>query len=346
MYKTFKNTRYYRWNNDDMLEEIRIVKFFNENSCNVIVTKGNDIGKVYKINVSDIEDNYTKLIPDGYINFSIVTVGKNTNDVMVTVSTTKQIDAGDTLPEAVCRQAAVDLFAKQLSPDHVDYAGISISKETCPADVDFVNFFACNGYKRNETVSFYIGDTLDDILKYMDDIDKYDSVLLECFNDHCVYLCKGNTYLAEVYKKKDTVDGYCKSLTQLLDLNNFAYDLYRSFNIIPTNFSPSHFNNGVLSVEATEVLSSILTTKIAKSLVVKYDKDVDLSWIKKSYCLVADNEGTVYVVAYIVTENYHVPVEKIENDENIKTIADHIRTSDSVIEAYNHLNFKSDKYEK
>ena len=78
------------------------------------------------------------------------------------------------------------------------------------------------------------------------------------------------------------------------------------------------------------------------TLVVKYDRDIDLSKVQRKYTLVSDCEGTVYLVAYITAGNYHVSLED-ESEENIENL-NTLLHSDSTRLAYNHLQFKKEKY--
>lgn len=339
--KLIKNTRFYKWNGD-ILEEVKVVRIQNDTICSIVTTKGENIGERRKIEISVLESGYTKLRADGYLSFDIVTVGKNLKDAMVVISRDKDIQAGAKLPFAVCRQCVVDLFAKQLSPDHVDYSGISISQDSCPADVEFENYLACNGVVLDETIAYYIGDTLYDILSVMKNTSLFDDALLTLFKEHCLHLARNNKFIAKEYEKKPDADGYCKSLKQLLEMNNFEYDLYRAFDIIPTNLSKDHFNE-TLSTLANKVLSSILCVQIDKSIVIKYDKDINFEEIKRKYCLVSDNEYNVYVVGYTISGTYHVPLEQIETDENIEKLGSML-SSESVQLAYQHLLFRQEKY--
>lgn len=342
----FKNTRYYKWvsvNGEDELEEVRVARIQNEDTCTVVTTKGENIGERFKIKIDTLTEEYVKLTPDGYISFNIASIGKGLKDVAAIITRTKDIEMGAKLPFGVCRQCVSDLFAKQLAPDHVDYVGISISQETCPVDVQFENYLACNDIELSETIAYYIGDKLDTILNVLKYTKEYDQALLELFESHCMYLANNNIFIARSYKNKPEVDGYCKSLRQLLELNNFEYDLLRAFDIIPTDLDEKEFSDGVLSPLAADVLSSILTMVIDKSIVLTYDKDIVLSKIKRRYCLVSDKDCNVYVVGYTICGKYLVPIENTESEQNVEKL-NSLLSSPSTQLAYNHLKFRQDKY--
>lgn len=341
--KILKNTRFYKWDSGEELEEVTIVRMYNEDTCGVLKTRGTDVGKTFKMKVSEIEADYTMLRPDGYISFAIVKLDKGLEDVMVAISRELDIQKGESLPYAVCRQCVNDIFAKQFSK--VDYSGLSISQESCPANVEFENYLACNAVSYFDNVAYYIGDNLEEKVLPTLKIEKFDAVLENLFASHCMYLANGNKFIAEGYKARSDVDGYCRKLSDLLRLNNFEYDLNRAFNIIPMTFPAEDFAGRSLSLRAIEVLSSILRVQIDKTLVVEYAKDIDLKKIERYHCLVSDIDGKVYVVAYTISGKYHVPLNDTESAENLEKLIRNM-PAESVQLAYEHLNFSHAKYVK
>ena len=346
MSKIFLNTRFYKFYNENNIFELRVIGFINEKTCKCIVTKGpeSELNKQIKIPIETLQNEYTRLSFDGIVTFNTVTIVSGLRDVMVTVLPKKDIDLGINLPSVVCRQSVLDLFAKQFSANHVDYTGLSISRETCPADVEFDNFLSCTSIDYSVVLSYYIGDKLDYILSLFKH-DKFDNVLHELFVDHCRNINRDKPGLGDYFLRKGEANGYVQKLNDLLKLNNFEYDLYRAFNIIPTTLSNDDFTDGVLSKKAESVLSDFLRTKIYKSLVLKYDKDIDLNAIKKKYCLVSDNSGVVYVVAYLVEGNYYTELDD-NDEENIEKLTTLFGTSKSMQHAYESIKFNKDKYRK
>src|SRR5699024_488006 len=116
---------------------------------------------------------------------------------------------------------------------------------------------------------------LQDCIKLIKKKKIFNDTLKENFNKHCLYLANGNKFIADVYKNKEEVDGYCKNLDTLLSLNNFAYDVNAAFGIISTDLTEDDFSEETLSGVAMEVIGSILRIEIGKSIAIKYDKDVD-----------------------------------------------------------------------
>lgn len=343
MNKFFINTRFYKYVEDTVIE-LKIVKFYNAEKCKCKVIKGPDTGIEINIPIKTLQDEYTMLSNDGIIIFNIVKINDTLDDVMVTVFRSEDMIKGINIPNVVCRQCVLDLFAKMIDPNKADYVGLSISKETCPADIEFENFLACESIKHSVVLAYYIGDTLDDILSLFKH-NEFDSTLHCLFINHCDSFLKTNPAMADYLRRKGEADGYVQNISDLLKLNNFEYDLYRTFNIIPTTLDSEHFTDGVLSKLAEKVLSEILRAKIYKSLVIKYDKDIDLEAINKKYCLVSDKNGTVYIVAYFVNGTYYTNIDD-DNEQNIEKLVTLMGTSKSLQHAYENIKFSKKKYEK
>ena len=341
------NDRWYRWIDGfegSVIEEIRVIRIQNKEVCTVKFVKG-ERSDTKKLEQKYIQENYTKLTPDGYLTFSVVPTGKVTTDIMVTISTRSDIKKGEVLPYAVCRQGAIDLFAKQLSKTNNDIVGISVSRDTCPADVDFSEFFACDGVIYSETMSYYIGDKLSDCLNIIKKKDKFTETLTDNFEKHCMYIANNNKFIANTYKVRTEVDGYCKTLEDLLMLNNFEYDVNSAFGIISTDLTKDDFSEETLSALAMEVIGSLLRVEIDRSLAIPYDKDIDLSKIKRKYCLVSDKDNNIYVVAYTISGKYVVPIEDQESEQNIDKLSK-VLSAESLQLAYQHMKFNSSKYKE
>lgn len=334
-------TKFYKWN-DDTLYEIKILKNTNDTKIKVKETSGDN--KEFFISKDELLSKYTKLSPDGYITFNIVNLGKDIRDVMVTLSRSEDIKKGDPLPYAVCRQCITDIFANQTKEFHNEYFGVSVSKDTCPANVEFSNFLACDGAEYTVTVAFYIGDKLADILK-MIKTKNFDIALYNLLVDRCKYAANNIKILFKNYMEQKTFDGYCRTLEELLKLNNFKYDLHRAYNIIPFDLDLAMCDGRALDPIALHELSVLLCKNIDKTIVVKYDKSIDLSKIERNYQLISDASENVYVVGYTYQGDYHIPIEDIESEESIEKLNKGTNMK-SVREAYNHLAFNKDKYEQ
>lgn len=324
----YKNDRFYRWE-DDKLQEVRVIKINNEDSFTVIKTKGDDIGVKIKVPKKSLFEYYTRLNPDACIEFAVVKVTDKMTDVMVTV--TKRDQPGS--PYIVCRQNAVDLFAQWAYKD-TKLTGICISRSSCPEGVNFDDFLVYTDKTVSEIVSYYLGDNMHDIFKILRFMDDYDNTLRDNFDKYIKSISLNSKWVEDIYKKSNFMDGYCKSLVTLLELNNFEYELNTCYGILSTDFDDSDFEDGNLSDNAREVLSNMTGVNIDKAIAVDYDKDVDLSKIKRNYCLVSDKNRKLRIVAYTGVKRT-TDVER-DTEGNI-SIA-------NTIMAFDHINFNNRKY--
>lgn len=348
----FPNTRYYRYldESDDSLEVIRILRYQNTETVKYEVIKGERLGEKGKIAISELLDNYTKLNNDGVISFSIASL-HNLDDIVIMFMKQKDLDMGMGIPFVVCRQCVTDMFHYAFSKKDKDYFGLSISQDSCPPNVDFNNFLACEGLSKQINIAYYIGDKLSDLLKLFKH-DDYDYVLGQLFRDHCKYAANNITFIYNDYLTRDSLDGYVKTLEDLLLSNNFEYDIQSAFNIIPMNLDFSGDETGAidltdgaeLSEDAKHKLSFVLAKNINRTLVLKYDKDIDLDALShRLYQLVSDVNNDVYLIAYDVSGEYHVPVESVESAENIETL-NSIVDAKSVKDAYQYIRINTWKY--
>ena len=116
-----------------------------------------------------------------------------------------------------------------------------------------------------------------------------------------------------------------------------------AFGIISTNLTKDDFDEETLSALAMEVIGSLLRVEIDRSLAIPYDKDIDLSKIKRKYCLVSDKDNNIYVVAYTISGKYIVPIEGQESEQNIDKLSK-VLSTESLQLAYQHMKLNSSKY--
>lgn len=334
MNKVTLGTRYYNWEEDDgSVSELKVIKLLGGSKCRCMYTLGSNKDQIIEIKNDDLKNNYTQLRPDGFISFNIsIMGGTDLRDVIVLLNKTSDITMGDSIPYCVCRQSINDAFA--LAINKKEFFGLSVSKDTCPADIDYVNYLASNGVEKFEAVAIYIGDKLKDILGLFNH-KNFDAALYNLFVARCRYGSADNKYIIKQKMQKQYIDGYCKTLNDLLAINNFEYDFYRAFNITPINRDLSKYINEACPIDVINFLKITTKRNIDKSIIIPYDKSIDLSKIERKYVLVADANKDVYIVAYTDIGVYQTPV----NTNNLKDIA---YTEASKV--YSEINFNLDKY--
>jgi hypothetical protein len=250
-------------------------------------------------------------------------------------------------PYCACRQNITDIFANQIKISNKMFVGCSMSLDTCPPDVDYRVMVACNGMQKCVNVCTYMDDTLDDLL-YMVNTKDFDRTLEALFVDHINYEAKSNPAVAagrNMLMKKDTYFGYCKSLRTLLEHNNFMYDFYQTFRIVPLDKEVTYDSQGVLNPEITAIISDIYQENIVSTLCMKYWYDIDLEQIDNDYTLIMDKNDNLYVVAYVSSGRKHIDIENVESEENIEKLANSsVGDNKSIKEAAEFIRLNKNKY--
>lgn len=301
-------TKFYRYDDNDNLELIRVLTMQNFESVKI---KDLNSGEEKKVNPKYILDNYKMLNPDGLIMFSIVDVdagnGTNMNDVIVALYNMKALkEDKDNIPYCVCRQNVNDIFYDMHNPNSgTVYAGLCISKDTCPEHIDYGIMTRCNSMQYTYGVNVYIDDTLDDILSCVK-LTKYDHALDTIYEAY-LKAYTSNPLISRVDKlDHKSLHGYCTTLRQLLEENNFMYDFNTCFGVTPLGFELTYVDQDKTTLDSNSLaaLSYLFRLNMVSSLVVPYAKDIDLDDIQGTYVLVKEPSNKLYIIAYTTDGEY------------------------------------------
>ena len=330
---------------EEKKEEPTYYRFIGYQNENIIRLQNEETKKILKVTKDELENMFTMINFAGLIIINKVKICEK-NDIMVSLYRQEEIEKNDGLPYCVCRQGVTDLHANVLADRYgKEYYGACISKETIPEGVNFNVMVACDGVytKDTQAIAVYIDDTFDEIINLIK-TKVYDQVLEQLFLEHLSYKSQqyGNLFYKEMIKA-DTYEGYCKTLKRLLEENNFMYDFYRAFNIVPTNFSLKEYDEKTLPYEYLDFISSMTGKNITEALAIKMGYDISLSTLQKDYVLISDINKELYIVAYKYDKRYRVPVENIESEENIEIMHNKMN-SQSVQEAYDKIRFNKSKF--
>lgn len=246
------------------------VKYYN--------TKTMDRGTM---SLSKLCDSYTKLAADGTIIFSIVSLDETpSKDVIVSMGTV--LDNG---LQVVCRQCVYDVFSQCSNPLGKNI-GISISRDTCPANIPFESFLGCKKIEYSKVVNIYMDDTLLDILNLIRTT-KFDTVL--------------RNIKSNFERRGEIVAGACETLYGLLSANQFMYDFRRCFGIEEIPFSIDYRDESLDSKNTKYFEENIVNCRVERTYVVKFSHMIDFDSIKREYRLVTcaqDNHSQVFVVGF------------------------------------------------
>lgn len=297
----YKGLKYYTYNENHELVVLRLKRIKNDNLYIMLDKDNNEI----RLNREEF-GKYIKLNQDGFVTFSRVALEQGIEDVIVSLHRKEDLSSTNT-PYAVCRQNIFDIFTNQINRDeNMMYVGVSVSKDTCPVDVDYNITLACNGVLESDIVNIYLDDSLEDIMRFVNPVN-YDSVLRRLYDDI------GNS---------KTVSGYCKSLEELLIENDFMQDFHRAFKVIELK---SVIKDNNINIEQLYMLWDILKSKISNVFTIPYGKDIDLTKIERDYSLVCDNSNKVYILAYDKGEYVNPSYAKLEDKRDAKAMLDVIK---------------------
>lgn len=325
--------KYYRSSPDGKsFKIIRIIKSKRSGE----LTARNEDNTTFKTTLEKLkEEGYRRLKPNGLLCFTGVKVGTEpgtnyaVDDVVVSLFRQEDLEVNKGVPYAVCRQNINDIFYQYMSGANDQMVGLSCTQDSFPEmeKIDFSAMLLCEQVydKMVTNVYVYIQDTLDTILD-MVKVSIYDKILSGLREDYI----KTTKELCQLQNKtipmaiqfdpisKPPIMGYCNTLRELLEINNFMYDFDSTFGIIPVNFILRYDEeSGVLDVEQIYILEVMVKKNICSTLVLKYDHDVNLKSIKLNYQLIRDATKNVFVVAYVETGEYiesDPEIVKIKND--------------------------------
>lgn len=339
MKQIYLGAKYYKVISENHVEILRVMndKDINNIKCSV---NGSLIKK--RISLTELENEYTRLTPDGILYINSVKI-QDIEDVILMLYRRRDIDEGDTVPYCVCRQNITDLFANVIDPDYKNMiCGISVTKDTIPENVKMDSVLGCDSVIDSVGFCVYLNDTIDTLFKFFKS-KNYDIILYNLFQDHVNYKYKENK---NDYINKRQVDGYCKNLRDLMIYNEFMYDFYTGFNVYPVDLVISEEEiNHSLSLTNTIMINSIICKNITNSIVIPYDNTIDIDKMTRDYILIQDRNLRVYIVAYIYTDDYQIPVQDIESIENIEKLS-RIKGYATNLSIVNAIRFNIDKYEQ
>ena len=294
MAKFITGTKYFRFESEDETPEVVRVRKYDEEDDRVIYQ--NDKKERFSLSSEAFTKKYRALKADGMMMFTIVELEDDLNDVIVSVN---KIPCEDNIPFAICRQSIYDFFTndsngKVYDNNNAMYVGVSVSKETCPANIQYEQLLICNEVKYNNPVVVYVDDTLDSILSLFR-TKKYDDTL----RIH---------KQTQIPKFSGMAIGYAESLKQLLEINNFMYDFRKCFGVVDLPLAIGDAET--LDIGNTEYLEREVKKNIMNTYVMKYSREINFDKMARDYVLAtssAEKYENLYIVAYDATNTDYVP---------------------------------------
>lgn len=174
-----------------------------------------------KMTINELKENYIRLMPDGFFTISNVTYHMKDSDekgfdVMVTVH-----KPGEKIPSIICRQDCMDVFHVSNNTYAIPM-GISIPKDACPKNMNYLDFMysdECNNFK---SISIYIDDDIDTILKYTGSLNKYNNTMRKLYEKYKYTRFKE---CRQSVKELLTTTGFIEDLKSMFGIFNFPFGL-------------------------------------------------------------------------------------------------------------------------
>ena len=317
--KKYLGYKFYKMK-EDSSDEVELIRIININDFNdKVIVKDLDTNETKKLLIDSLK-GYTPLEPTGFVIFSKIgmkDIGISYDtDVLITLYRLFDIKMRIFEPYAICRQGVADFFYSMISnnPD-IDLAGISCSREDCPANVRYDELAACDKVFEQITVNFYLDDTIDDLLECIN-TQVFDDVLERTYEQHMLSL---NPLYNKEGDKNISKHGWCRNLKTLLIDNNFQNDMDTMRNITAVDFKISdHLKNKIVQSNGEELSIDYLDDDLLKfiantfrinikdnAIAIKFDVDVDLSdFNNNNYLLLRDTDNITYIISYVVDGEY------------------------------------------
>ena len=300
-----------------------IYRIMNVDEMGVCTCRGTDNSEK-KIPGEDIATKYTRLTPDGIITFFDVSVkmseasavGKQAteekwmDDVIVTYRTFENIKNNIKAPDMVCRQNATDLqYCMLANVSTSEFVGFCLTRYDIPENMPMSMLTQCDEVKYAINVNTYINDNEDTILTVLGRKSrKFDNNLKACLKE---YMESKNM----IDTQQKVIRGHCRSLSILLENNDFWYNMdqlngivrmkerFEDYTEIRKNSEGKEFF--ALTSDATNLFCNLFGKHISRTVVVRYDHDIDLSDIPKGeYFLFRDSIGDLYVVRFVLNGEF------------------------------------------
>lgn len=234
----------------------------------------------------ELFSKWVRLNPDGILEIvsckAIDINGDEVPDVMVALHRMRD-GIPEAMPYAICRQSVIDIFVLMLQNKYI--AGMTITKDTCPPEVNFAGCYAYTKSTHMDLIAVYMDDYLDDMLE-------------------CINVKKYNNTL-KLIKSRDKmgIPGYCETLHDLLHTNYFMRDVRAAFNIAEFDFPEVNMSIDDVNRAVTDYIIRNKHEVPTAYYPVHYGKHFDLVDIKRHYILATSNsylypEAPIFLIGY------------------------------------------------
>ena len=257
------------------------------------------------ISEADLKKDWIMLSPDTLVSIACTLDGDSVPDVYVCVHKMEDLQNGESRPALMLRQnvyndAKNEAVQMTGAVTNIFYVG-EIRSIVTEQSYDYVkDFMDIKEAPLTTAVACYLDDNIQDIMRC---IDKKELKGVDAYLDAIETTARETVPDAE---------GYCRSLSEFLTVNDFIKHYRSLFNIWTIDFkieTKGGYNKDgdiVLNERQIKRLEDEVKAHISDVIVIKYDKDIDISKIatQMAHVVVCDPDDKIYLIAYKVVSYY------------------------------------------
>ena len=335
--------KFYKSLEDGSFEILRVVDMDKKNKtkCKVLNLDTNERSTI----TCEALKEYVPLAPFGIMSFNIVALDNDpktgapiNKDVMILAYKAMDIKLGMNDPYIVCRQSINDFFAQLMDNDPEntfgqsngmgDMAGVSVSRETCPANIKMKTLTSCTEILESQIINIYRDDNLDTIFQCLNDtiLHNMNFNLKNLRDRHAKSLNNPGKALGKV------CDGWCPDVKTLMDINNFMADFNFMCDITGFAFALDEWmekdERGIyhLNHSAQLFFNNVFKVNARETRIMEFSYQIDLSEFNNTnYVLIRDVNNKIWLVVYIVEGEYLE--EELLAEMNKLSVTDKLRLS-------------------
>ena len=289
-------------------DELILLRLYKVKDENTFLLKDKQKNKVV-LNKEQLEE-FTMIEPDGLIIHVLASDPQHGVDTLCMLYKIKDIDNNVMEPYAICRQNVIDPFETILNNDSSKiYVGVSMSRDTAPADFDFKSLCTAAGVRDQKINFVYKDDSFEDIMSFV-----HESLYNKALNIIKSHMSKDD---------RSTYIGFESTYRQLLIDNDFMYDFRRAFNIVRLNLTidtsiDSWTEDGIYKISDKEIktVESLTKHQVIAPILIKYDKSVDIDSIKRDYLFFEDLNKELYIISYEKGEYINREYDSLEDQRD------------------------------
>ena len=289
-------------------DELILLRLYKVKDENTFLLKDKQKNKV--VLTKEQLEEFTMIEPDGLIIHVLASDPQHGVDTLCMLYKIEDIDNNVMEPYAICRQNVIDPFETILNNDSSKiYVGVSMSRDTAPADFDFKSLCTAAGVRDQKINFVYKDDSFEDIMSFV-----HESLYNKTLNIIKSHMSKDD---------RSTYIGFESTYRQLLIDNDFMYDFRRAFNIVRLNLTidtsiDSWTDDGIYKISDKEIktVESLTKHQVIAPILIKYDKSVDIDSIKRDYLFFEDLNKELYIISYEKGEYINREYDSLEDQRD------------------------------